>query len=278
MFRDGRRSMNFSFLPTKIKEVLGRGAGKALPFSVSRSGTGMDGKPGETYVVVYEDKISIFSRSLGQNDYAVVTGIFPDDLHSISVSKEGAHARLEFDLAGRKGGLDFSPFEEKNLGVIVEKWKSAATGSAASSSSASGGDSSGESVPSVSGGVLPPIQALAAALMYVAAVDGVVAKEENKYINSLRGIDKNGLKSAYEYYKAHSFDELLETSLSGLEREQELCVLANMLEIGMSDGVLHRSEIVLAKDFARGVGIDDSEYNAVKQVLVIKNKISALLT
>ena len=271
--------MNFSFLPTKIKNTLESAMGKATPFSISRAGTALDGGSGEAYLVAYDEKIAIFSRSLGDNSYSVVMGDFPDDLKTLSLTKDGSHAKLAFDLAGRSGELDFSSFEEKNLKAIVDKWANAIAeggGAVESAPSSSGADVS--SAAAESGDALPLMEAMAAALMYVAAVDGEVAKEENRYINSLRGIDKSGLKKAYKYYESHSFDELLASSLSGLSREQELCVLANMLDIGMSDGVLHRSEVELAKRFAEHAGIDTTEYDAVKQILVIKNKISVLLT
>lgn len=273
--------MNFSFLPTKIKEALEGAAGGRAPFSISRAGTALDGGSGETYLVAYDDKIALFSRSLGESSYSVVMGKFPDDLKTVSLIKDGAHAKLEYDLAGERGELEFSSFEEKNLRSIVDKWNSAvAEGESGEGRTpeTEAAETEGDARSGDAEGALSPMEAMAAALMYVAAVDGEVAKEENRYINTLRGIDKSGLKKAYEYYREHSFDELFDAFLSGLSREQELCVLANMLDIGMSDGVLHRSETELASSFAERAGIEADEYVAVKQVLMVKNKISVLLT
>ena len=266
--------MRLSFLPIKVKEQLKSIAGAATPAAISRTNGSLEGGPGESYVVTYDDKIVILSRALGKSDYSVIHGDLAGGVGELNLSKEGPSALvLSYDIGGKKGKLKFSAFDEKSLETAVEKWKSAGNGGTPSGESAA--EVSPEEPPSEA---LPPMMAMAAALMYVAAVDGEVAKEENRYIANLRGIDKEGLDTALAYYRSHSFEELLQSSLSNLSEEQNLCVLANMLEVGMSDGVLHKSEIKLAKEFGRSVGIDSEKYSAVKQVLLVKNKISVLLT
>ena len=274
--------MRVSFLPIKAKKELEKIVGAAVPVSVTRASESLDGGPGESYVVAYDNKLVVLSRSLGQHDYSVTRGDLADDVKRVSLEKKSPSTIvLSLDIGGKTGELKFSAVEENDLAAIVEGWRNAVADATpddsevreASSSTAQEGTAE-EPVPDS----LPPIMAMAAALMYVSAVDGEVAKEENRYIANLRGIDKEGLSAALAYYRSHSFDELLQTSLSNLTKEQSLCVLANMLEVGMVDGVLHKSEIVLVKKFAAHSGIDKEEYAAVKQVLVVKNKISVLFT
>ncbi len=260
--------MQVSFLPVKVKKKLEEIAGTAEPVSATRAGADVRGGPGESYVVAYNDRIVVLSRALGQNDYSVLSGGLMDDVKRFSLERE-SHSTivLSFEIGGESGLLKFSSVEEDDLAAIAGKWREV------SSLCAMEGEEVGNPASS-----LPPMMAMAAALMYVSAVDGEVAKEENRYIANLRGMGKEGLYEALEYFRAHSFDELLQSSLSNLSEEQNLCVLANMLEVGMSDGILHKSEIELAKKFAEHAGIGKEEYNAVKQVLLVKNKISVLLT
>jgi len=118
---------------------------------------------------------------------------------------------------------------------------------------------------------------LAAAMMYVASVDDDISKEEDYYIIAMLGNNKKLLSAGLTYYKSHTFDEL-SRAIKDLSSEQKLCFLANMMELGMQDGVLHSSELNLMRKFANYMNIGADQYDTIKQVLLIKNKISTLST
>ena len=65
--------MRLSFLPTKVKEQLKDIAGAAIPAAISRANESSEGGLGESYVVTYDDKIVILSRTLGKSDYLGLT-------------------------------------------------------------------------------------------------------------------------------------------------------------------------------------------------------------
>jgi len=267
--------MNFSFLPAKIQQEIKSLVTEQIPISLARSSTSMDGEPGESYVLGYKDKLLVFSRALGEQDYIHVSGNFGQDVGFVKLRKEGLHTFLDTEILGKKYSLKFSSFDEKNLHPIVEAGQAVLSDSTPSSVA----DDS-EPSPKINDdvnatGILPCDVGLATALMFVASVDDMVSQEEDRYIVNLFENNQKILQPALAYYKQHTLDELL-IALSDLTQEQKLCFVANMVELGMSDGVLHRSEMKIIRQFSEYMDISDDEYTTIKQVLLIKNQLSVL--
>lgn len=272
--------MNFSFLPSKIKDNIEALVKDKIPVSLARSNASLDGSPGESYVVAYQDKIFFFSRKLGDHDYFQVSGEYGKDVADIKVRKEGNNTFLDTNINGKKYSLKFSSFEEKNLMPIVENCQGKAPAIGAVSAVESNDKTAVVSTPGtvaapVEGKISSLLEGLAAALMYLSAVDDSIAKEEDAYIRIVCNNNQALLSAALQYFKTHELDELL-VALSGINREQKLCFLANLMELGMVDGVLHRSELNLIKKFCSYMELSDDEYETIKQVLLIKNQLSVL--
>ena len=274
--------MNISFLPEKIKRYLADAVADRVPVSVVRSSASVDGTPGEGYVISYNDRLFLFSRKLGENDYCVSSELF-GKVGTLELRKDGINSYLDVSFGGENYSLKFSSFEEKNLQSIIDAWREdgGAVGDIVDlevEAEPDGGSVGGtSSARKVDASTISPLEGLAAALMYVSAIDNEISSVEDHYIVVLFARHRNLLQSALAYYKRHTFEDLL-TELKGLTNEQKLCYLANMLEIGMRDGVLHSSEQRIINRFTEEMGISDEEYNAVRQVLLIKNKISVLDT
>ena len=268
--------MNFSFLPSKIRQTIELLKIAKSPISLARSSSAIDGNNGESYVVAYDDKIFLFSRKLGEHDYLHLTGEFGKNITSLKVRKEGHNCFLDTNINGQAYSLKFSSFEEKNLNPIADllgennaqpearvKDNSTVDTTAAGASSADGGN------------ITSFFEGMIAALMFLSSVDDDIATEEDDYIRLVANNDRKILQSALMYYKAHNLDELL-VALGGMNHEQKLCCLANLMELGMSDGALHRSEMTLIKQFCSYMDLSEDEYETIKQVLMIKNKLSVL--
>jgi uncharacterized tellurite resistance protein B-like protein len=270
--------MNFSFLPEKIKTQLAEIVADQIPISIARSSASVEGKPGEGYVVAYNDKIFIFSRALGERDYVNISADL-GNVGSISVKKDGINSFFDVNIGGKKYSMKFSSFEERNLKSIADSWvlKSESTNDAPKVPQEQDSTASEYDEPLAAKEPFSTITGLAAAMMYVASVDDDISKEEDYYIIAMMGNNKKILSAGLAYYKSHSFDELL-LDLKGLSGEQKLCFLANMMELGMKDGVLHSSELNLIRQFSNYMNIEEDQYNTIKQVLLIKNKISSLRT
>lgn len=272
--------MNFSFLPNKIKEQIKQVVADELPVSLARSNTSIDGNTGESYVLGYKDKIVVFSRKLGENNYTCIAGDL-GDVGNVALRKEGASAFLDTEIRGSKYSLKFSSFEEKSLAPIVEQWQQVnAGGNYAQSSSSSSQTEQIAGQPAAENqkrqlGQISLMEGLAVALMFVASVDGEVAQEEDQYLLHVFSNDKQLLRKSLAYYNSHSFDQLL-SAISGMNREQKLCYVANMMEIGMTDGVLHRNEMKIIRQFCDYMKVTQEEYDTIKQVLLIKNQLSVM--
>lgn len=275
--------MNFSFLPTKIKKQVEAIAVGKTPLALARSNTSLDGESGESYVVAYKETLFFFSRKLGDRDYSVISGDFGKNIDNVQVKKDGINALLDVTIDGKHYSLKFSSFEEKDLIPIMENFAAASPLISPSADTVAGETApaaetpaSGQAVSSTGDDKLPSLMAgMITALMFVAKADDDIAKEEDQYIIMICNDDKPLMQAALKYYKGHSFDELL-IAMSSIKHEQKLCCLANMMEIGMSDGVLHRSEMKVMRQFCRYMDITEDEYDSIKQVLLVKNQLSVM--
>jgi uncharacterized tellurite resistance protein B-like protein len=258
--------MNFSFLPSKIKKELEAVIADKVPVSIARSNASVEGKPGEGYVVAYDDKIFVFSRELGDSNYTQLSAEL-GNVAKVGVNKDGINTFLDIDLGGKQYSMKFSSFEEKNLKLIVDNWIS----KSGSQSTTASPEPEIVAIPT-SGGETDcnPTVGLASSMMYIASVDDDISKEEDYYIIAMMGNNKQILQDALTYYKSHTFQQLI-ADLNDLDNEQKLCFLANMMEVGMKDGVLHTSEMNLMRVFSNAMNITDDQYDTIKQVLLIKN-------
>lgn len=271
--------MNISFLPKKIKTALGEKLADKTPISVVRSSSTIDGDSGESYMVSFEDRLFLFSRKLGENDYAATSELF-GKVGKLELKNEGMNTYLNASLGGKSYSMKFSSFEEKNLKTIVDTW-----------SQAGGRTDSGVEVIEIADEPAPShsapqtntqtegvsaLEGLAAAMMFISAVDNNISDAEDHYITTLFAKNRPMLNSALAYYKRHTFEDLIMELKPRLSNDQKLCYLANLMELAMKDMVLHTSEQNMISHFIDEMEVSKEESDAIRQVLLIKNKISAL--
>ncbi len=269
--------MNFAFLPEKIKKQITEMAITKSPISIARSSASIEGKSGEGYLVAFCDEILIFSRELGEPNYKNISANLVD-IGKLDIKKEGINTFLNLALGDKSYSMKFSSFEEDNLKSILEAWSTISSPQRSVAENSNKKSPNGYDTDAVT--LEEPFSSLiglAAALMYVASVDGDISKEEDYYIIAIMQNNRIILGAGLAYYKSHSFDDLL-LELQGISEDEKLCFLANMMELGMKDGILHRSEMNLVKNFANSMDLDETQYDTIKQVLLIKNKISVLST
>ena len=109
----------------------------------------------------------------------------------------------------------------------------------------------------------------------MATVDGDISAEEDKYIKRFCGDDNTILNPAYEYYKDHDITDLL-VILTDMDHQQKMCAFANIMDISMVDGILHKVEQEMMLKYAHAVGLSDDDIGRVREILLIKNQISVL--
>jgi len=202
---------------------------------------------GESFIVAYNEQFYFFTKAMGSPTYTKIEGEY-DDISSMNVTKDTKNAIIEIELGRKKYTLKFSPLEEKNLNKVLGRWLSTS---------------------------LSPFEALISALMYIASEDDEVSVEENDYILKIAKNDQAILNTAHDFYHEQPI-ELLFSILHKCNNEQKFCIMANLLELAMCDGVLHSKELKLIRLFARSMGMNDEEYETIKQIMVMKNQIGVL--
>jgi uncharacterized tellurite resistance protein B-like protein len=112
--------------------------------------------------------------------------------------------------------------------------------------------------------------------MYLSKIDDEIDSAEDLYIRQVCKNDKELLQAGLHYYKTHTFQQFLNDFAPHLTQPQALCYVSNLLELAMADGVLHRCEQELIHDFINASVATEREYQAIREILLIKNQTSVL--
>jgi uncharacterized tellurite resistance protein B-like protein len=280
--------MNINFLPSKIKEDLKQFLSGKIPLSAVRASGSIEGETGEGYIVALDDKVLLFSRKTGE-DVFLKMEIGGKELASVKLRKEGFNLFLDTNICEKPYSIKFSSLEEHDLKTIVNKFSFHKKDEDASSSAdvqtapstTNDAREKEEKIkdeePEISehGQNPKPMVILAAALMFISKTDNTISKEEDFYIISLLGYNKKFLQEGLSYFKTNTFDRIIEDSRR-LSNIQQLCALSNMIELAMRDGSFSRVEQKMINKYVSELGIDSSQYETIKEVLLIKNKISSM--
>ena len=239
--------MKFSFLPEEIKSEIDANLIDNEPLALARSNMAADGHMGESFIVAYEERFYFFSKAMGSPAYTKIEGAY-SDISEMNVHKDTKNSIIEIQIGKRHTTFKFSPFEERSLQNVYAKWLNLS---------------------------ISPFIALLAALMYLASEDDDVSVEENDYILKLANNDEDLLNTAHNFYQEQPIETLF-TVLKVCDKDQQYCIMANLLELAMCDGVLHSKELKLIRRFGRSMGMRDEEYRTIKQVMVMKNQLGIL--
>lgn len=277
--------MNYNFLPDKVKKVLSSIVGSKMPVSLVRASASADGTPGEGYIIGFDDKVFVFSRGLGQDEFSVYRS---DSEHGrkpiLELRKDGINGIAEIKLPDRTLSMKISGFEEKDFISLRERLKNSSIESASGASDASQGNrpevnAHSSEIPE-HGVELPKFSqrlALAVALMHVAIGDREIQDEENRYIVNMFKDSPALLKEAHSIYKSMPCEQFFDLIAAHdfLERQQKLCILANMIEIAMIDGAYHSTEQRVVELFMDRCGVSRGDFDAILSTLLVKNDLSA---
>ena len=282
--------MNFSFLPDKVKNSLKGVLAGRTPSIIMRSNGDILGEPGEGYVIADGDDLLLFSRKLGEAGFREVRAALRD-IADFQIEKEGGQSVLALTIGAETFRIKGSNFEIKELEPVMRRWANPdevpaeaakPTGSVSMPTRGTAPTQSGvpavakaAPTPSTTTGITPYL-GMAVAMMHVAMADGKVAPEEDRYLRHVYQDDLATLKAPLAYFKVHTYPELLKALQPMLNQEQKLCILANLMDIGMSDGTFRSSEQRLMREFATVMALTEDEIETIRQVLILKNRISVL--
>ena len=258
--------MDYFLLPEKIKSQLPP-PGENPPFVMNASG-GLDGSSGECYLVVFSGLVCVFYKSIGVDGFKRLDAEVSDPKFHVAVMKDKFNVILELASSAWSHKLKFSSFDAQKLDELALSLMAGRHVAAKTEPQTQQPQPPAAAEPSVE---LDSFVGLLAATMFVAGHDGAIDVSEDTLIKTIAGNDMMALGRALEVYKACAPMELA-SALSGIDREGRLCVVANMLDVAIADGLLKSSEQRLISDFATAMGLSNDDYATIRDVLVIKGK------
>ena len=123
---------------------------------------------------------------------------------------------------------------------------------------------------------LTPHIILVAALLYMMSTDGDLAPEEISRLQESVGKDKDAIPTARNYIKKNKFDNFLRDSGEILDKPSKLCILANVYECMLSDGVVQKAETKLFQKIQKEYGFNDKTFEKISSVILTKNDSAVL--
>jgi uncharacterized tellurite resistance protein B-like protein len=265
--------MNYTFLPDKVKASLKEALGGRIPGIIARMSGDLLGESGEGYVIAEGNDLVLYTRKLGESAFREIRAALDRDVTDFRIEKVAGQSVLVLALDDTTYRIKGSTFEIRELEPVIRRW----SGGGAAPTAAASAPAPTTARPPGPPPALTPMMGLAAALMHVAMADGKVAPEEDRYIVAACQGDQAILQAALAYFKNHSYAKLLADLKGTLGHEQQLCILANLMELGMSDGTLRSGEQQLMRDFVEAMGLSEDELETIRQVLIIKNRTSILV-
>ena len=261
--------MNVFSLPAKIREQVEPILESSTVVAIARMRGSLGGSSGEGYIVALDDRMYVYSRSLGDYEYTQHEFYYMGDIQLLEMREERFSLMLELTSSkGEKLDMKFAKYQDENIVPIVQQWRSA-TGTAGQGPAPAAAPAAGE-VPG-----MDPYVAGIAVLIFVAAVDNEIDPAEEEYILRFSGGENAVFQAAHSYYENHEYEELL-AAIGVLDEQQKMCILANAMDLAMADGVLHKNEQELVTAFAEKVGISEDNVNRIRDTLLVKNQISVL--
>jgi uncharacterized tellurite resistance protein B-like protein len=260
--------MDYQFLPNKLREILSEEGMPSPEIALRASNCPDSDSPGETYLVSAGDELRIFSRPMGESDYRQWRGEFHKNIQSMNLEEERFSSFLVLNLDGREFKLKYSSFEAEKLRPLLDRFNGNITSPAESAPPPLPEADGDEEVES-----LHPFCLLVAGLMYAAGADGELGETEERYIRNITAGRDELLEAGTALYQQTSFEDYLEYCKL-LDGNSRLCILAQMTDLTMGDGILHSSEQELLKQYAAALNISDVNFRAVHDVMLIKNRLS----
>jgi len=121
---------------------------------------------------------------------------------------------------------------------------------------------------------LTPKGAMALAAMTIIAADGSIDEDE---ISGLRRIvrgDENAFNQAYKVFKNKPLADCVEVVAKFVEEKQKACVLANLVDLAMADGVLAGAEEKLLTSYIASFKMPEDSVKNIIDTIAVKNNFS----
>jgi uncharacterized tellurite resistance protein B-like protein len=123
---------------------------------------------------------------------------------------------------------------------------------------------------------LTPKLSLAVGLLHMINADGQVEAEEIGNVLQALGNDKALMDAAGRYARAKDIDSYLAESAKLLNADQKMCVLLNLYDSLLADGVAAPEEQALFSRFLSAYGMSEQTIEPYTLGIALKNKRAVL--
>lgn len=123
---------------------------------------------------------------------------------------------------------------------------------------------------------LTPFLSLAVALLYMLMADGEIDDHESSQLQAVIGGNQDVLELAFEFVETISLDQFLKDAPTVLSNEDKLCILCNLCDCLLADGVCEQVEDELFQKICISFGYSAKSFTTYYSVISLKNKKSLL--
>ena len=127
---------------------------------------------------------------------------------------------------------------------------------------------------------LTPTIAVATAMIYMMSSDGEIAEEEMHYLAMTLqsfGDPQEIIDNASKYARKNNLDSYLKEANGMLSADQKMTILANLIDVLLSDGTAEEEEQELFYTFVEAFGVSDEEIQPYIDIISIKNDFAIFL-
>ncbi len=189
-----------------------------------------------------------------------------EEITFVSLETDRPFAYLEIHVDNRDYRLKFPAYDLDQLDGIINRFNKNKTSSHKPQPQAA--QELSESKPE-----LTLILGFCALLYAAANIDGKSCENELRNLNLIIN-DERILKQGFDYWQSTDNIQIVEELNTLLVSDQKLCLLANMLEVAMVDGVLNENEKNFLEKTRLTFNINTSEFNAIFEALYTKNNFA----
>jgi len=127
---------------------------------------------------------------------------------------------------------------------------------------------------------LTPTVAVATAMIYMMSSDGEIAEEEMHYLAMTLqsfGEPQEIIDMASKYARKNNLDKFLVEANRLLNSDQKMTILANLIDVLLSDGSAEEEEQDLFYAFVEAFGVSDEEIQPYIDIISVKNDFASFV-
>ena len=123
---------------------------------------------------------------------------------------------------------------------------------------------------------LTPFLSLAVALLYMLMADGEIDDHETSQLQAVIGGNQDVLELAFEYVETIELDQFLNDAPPILSYEDKLCILCNLCDCLLADGVCEAIEESLFHKICGAFGFTTTSFSTYYSAISLKNEKNVL--